>query len=182
MVIGAFSDPMAMSGSETGFATAAAIALCARAVAGTAGDAKARRAAKAMRQRTFNGYSETYWGKRRASSSCGLLIILLVLRAKGHLDRIAVDRELIAIHSWVTGCAKVARRTGCAGERAWHRCSPERAAADALDPEKCPATRPYDRRERGSLRRKRRDRRMMMSTSSSGIMWFNPGPTRRRAH
>src|SRR5689334_10693644 len=86
MVIGAFSDPMAMSGSETGFATAAAIALCARAVAGTAGDAKARRAAKAMRQRTFNGYSETYWGKRRASSSCGLLIILLVLRAKGHLD------------------------------------------------------------------------------------------------
>ena len=61
MVIGAFVDPMAMSGSDTGLTTAAAIALCARATFGAAVDAKARRAAKAMRQRTFNGYSETDW-------------------------------------------------------------------------------------------------------------------------
>ena len=58
MVIGASADPIAMSGSDTGLATAAAIALCARATPGTAVDAKTRRAAKAMRQRTFNGYSE----------------------------------------------------------------------------------------------------------------------------
>jgi hypothetical protein len=61
MVIDAFADPIAMSGSDTGLATAAAIALCATATPGAAVDAKARRAAKAMRQRTFNGYSETDW-------------------------------------------------------------------------------------------------------------------------
>ena len=68
MVIGASVDPIAMSGSDTGLATAAAIALCARATPGTAVDAKTRRAAKAMRLRTFSGYSETDWQKasRRA--------------------------------------------------------------------------------------------------------------------
>src|SRR6185369_4318215 len=63
MVIGAFADPMAMSGSDTGLATNAATAFCARAAGAKAGDAKARRA-KAMRQRTFNGYSETNWQRR----------------------------------------------------------------------------------------------------------------------
>src|SRR5690242_13725959 len=48
-VIGAFSEPMAMSGSDTGLATAAAIALCAMAAPAKAGDTKARRTVKAMR-------------------------------------------------------------------------------------------------------------------------------------
>ena len=43
MVIGASADPMAMSGSDTGLATAAAIALCATAAPEKAGDAKVRR-------------------------------------------------------------------------------------------------------------------------------------------
>src|SRR5690242_2863141 len=70
MVIGAFADPRAMSGSDTGLATAAAIALCARAAAGTAGDTKARRAAKATRRRTVNGYSRTDW-RRACLQGCG---------------------------------------------------------------------------------------------------------------
>src|SRR6185436_20915628 len=56
-VIGAFADPMAMSGSDTGLATAAATALCAMAATGKVSDAKARRAARAIRGRTFNGHS-----------------------------------------------------------------------------------------------------------------------------
>ena len=40
IVIGAFGDPMAMSGSDTGLATAAAIALCAMAAPAKAGDAQ----------------------------------------------------------------------------------------------------------------------------------------------
>src|SRR6186713_1276977 len=48
-VTGAFAEPMAMSGSDTGLATAAATALCAMAAPGKAGEAKARRVAKAMR-------------------------------------------------------------------------------------------------------------------------------------
>jgi hypothetical protein len=48
-VIGAFADPIAMSGSDTGLATAAAMALCAMAAPAKAGDAKARRTVKAMR-------------------------------------------------------------------------------------------------------------------------------------
>jgi hypothetical protein len=40
---------MAMSGSDTGLATAAAIALCAMAAPAKAGDAKARRMVKAKR-------------------------------------------------------------------------------------------------------------------------------------
>ena len=58
-VIGAFADPIAMSGSDTGLATAAAVALCATAAPEKADDAKASRTVKAKRQRTFNGYSET---------------------------------------------------------------------------------------------------------------------------
>jgi hypothetical protein len=49
-----------------------------------------------MRQRTFNGYSDTDWQKA-SGQGCGLSTILLVSRAKGHLAAIAVDRELIAI-------------------------------------------------------------------------------------
>jgi hypothetical protein len=48
-VIGAFAEPIAMSGSDTGLATAAATALWAMAAPGKAGDAKARRTANAMR-------------------------------------------------------------------------------------------------------------------------------------
>src|SRR6185312_8704273 len=57
-VIGAFSDPMAISGSDTGLATAAAIALCATAAPGKAGIVNASERARTMRLRTFNGYSE----------------------------------------------------------------------------------------------------------------------------
>ena len=84
MVIGAVADPIAMSGSDTGLATAAAIALCARAAVGTAGDAKARRTAKAKRRRTFNGYSKTDW-REAGLQSRGISAILLVSRAKSHL-------------------------------------------------------------------------------------------------
>ena len=48
IVTGAFSDPIAMSGKDTGFATAAAIALCAIAEPANGDDAKARRTAKAI--------------------------------------------------------------------------------------------------------------------------------------
>src|SRR3954471_4230125 len=49
IVIGAFSGPMAMSGSDTGLATAAAMALWAIAAPGKADAAQARTKAKAMR-------------------------------------------------------------------------------------------------------------------------------------
>src|SRR5262249_36567449 len=57
MVIGAFAEPIAMAGSETGLATAAAIALCAIAEFATGNGAKARRAATVMRPRMCNGCS-----------------------------------------------------------------------------------------------------------------------------
>jgi len=44
----AFSDPIAMSGKDNGLATAAAIAVCAMAESAIDGDARARRAAKAI--------------------------------------------------------------------------------------------------------------------------------------
>jgi hypothetical protein len=48
MVTGAFSDPIEISGKDTGLATAAAVAVCAIAMPANGGDAKVRRAAKAI--------------------------------------------------------------------------------------------------------------------------------------
>src|SRR4051812_7486171 len=55
MVTGAFGDPIAMSGSDTGLATAAAIALWATAARAKNGAVEASRATMAMRWRGFNG-------------------------------------------------------------------------------------------------------------------------------
>jgi hypothetical protein len=51
-----------------------------------------------MRQRTFNGYSETDWQKA-SGQGCGVSIILPVSGVKGHPAAVAVDREVIAIQS-----------------------------------------------------------------------------------
>jgi len=49
MVTGAFGDPITMSGSDTGFATAADIAFCAAAEPAKIGATEASRATMAMR-------------------------------------------------------------------------------------------------------------------------------------
>jgi hypothetical protein len=55
IVTGAFADPIATSGSDTGFATAAAIALCATAVPAKNGEMEASRATIAIRPKAFKG-------------------------------------------------------------------------------------------------------------------------------
>ncbi|HWL73170.1 MAG TPA: hypothetical protein VNQ74_04815 [Burkholderiaceae bacterium] len=95
---------------------------------------------------------------------CGLSTILLVSRAKGHLAAIAVDREVIAIQ--IMGDRMKAVPANPTRER--HDPAYGDLGFAGID-KNAPQRGLYDERWRGSLRRKRRDRRMMR-TSSSGII------------
>src|ERR1700692_926706 len=74
MVIGAFTDPIAISGSDTGFATAAAIALCATALPVKACAAYARGATARARRRIFNGLLQNDVCERNIQSTSSKLI------------------------------------------------------------------------------------------------------------
>src|SRR5258708_37355629 len=73
MVIGAFGEPIAISGSDTGFATAAAIALCADAVPVKACAACARRATARAWRRIFKGAAP----KRRLARNIRSMLLKL---------------------------------------------------------------------------------------------------------
>jgi hypothetical protein len=83
MVTGAFGDPIAMSGSDTGFATAAAMALCATAEPEKDGAMAANRATMAMRWRAFNGlFQMADRGECNSNSSSELPIFFNKQRRK----------------------------------------------------------------------------------------------------
>src|SRR5260370_23493179 len=68
MVIGALGDPIAMSGSDTGFATAAAIALCAIAVP-VSGGGGGSKVLPRTRRRKFRGPAPVPGLVRKAQSA-----------------------------------------------------------------------------------------------------------------